>query len=139
MVKVLVFGVFDGLHKGHRYFLRKAKEFGDYLVVATPSDSAVKEIKNIYPDQSYKERVKKLKASNLVDEVVPSDDRLNDWGILNRQNPNIIALGYDQKELKEALKGYIKKTNQRIELKTIESFEPQKYKSSFFRKGSKGG
>ena len=41
MKKVLVFGTFDGLHEGHKDFLRQAKQYGDHLTVVVGRDSTV--------------------------------------------------------------------------------------------------
>ena len=46
MKKVLVFGTFDLLHKGHKFVFRTAKQFGQlYVVVAR--DTTVKKHKKI--------------------------------------------------------------------------------------------
>jgi len=127
---VIAFGVFDGLHKGHAYFLQEAKKLGDYLIAVTPSDDIVKKIKNHLPKNNLQERVKHLRSLKFIDEVVPSNESLNNWGILEKYQPDIIAIGYDQARLKTALENHFKKTSKKIELKVISSFEPHKYKSS---------
>lgn len=38
MIKVITYGTFDLLHYGHINLLRRAKELGDYLVVAISTD-----------------------------------------------------------------------------------------------------
>ncbi len=38
MKKVITYGTFDLLHWGHINILRRAKEMGDYLVVAISTD-----------------------------------------------------------------------------------------------------
>lgn len=37
--RVMVFGVFDGLHPGHRAFLRQARKKGDKLIVVVARDN----------------------------------------------------------------------------------------------------
>ncbi len=38
MVKVITYGTFDLLHKGHIRLLERAKILGDYLIVGVTSD-----------------------------------------------------------------------------------------------------
>jgi len=134
MIRVLVFGVFDGLHRGHQYFLREAKKLGDYLIVAIPQDDVVKEIKKRVPLENFETRKKHLQAEDFVDEVISSDTSLNNWRVLERSHPHIIALGYDQDDLKKALESHLLEHGIKIEIKVIKGFKPRKYKSSLLNK-----
>lgn len=69
MKKVITYGTFDLFHKGHLNILRRAKEYGDYLVVAVSSDSfnAIKGKEAYYNER---DRVDILKAIKYVDEVI---------------------------------------------------------------------
>jgi len=42
---VLVFGTFDGLHDGHRFFLTEARKLGDRLIASVATDEIVERIK----------------------------------------------------------------------------------------------
>ena len=99
----MVFGTFDGLHEGHRYFLNEAKKLGDYLIVAVAHDSAVHLLKNKAPRQDAAARVSALLFENLADEVVVGDEKQGSWEVLKRHTPDIIALGHDQHELCNSL------------------------------------
>ena len=74
MVKVLTYWTFDLLHVGHIEILRRAKELGDYLVVAVSTDefNAIKG-KKAYFD--YESRKKILEAIKYVDLVIPEKTR----------------------------------------------------------------
>jgi glycerol-3-phosphate cytidylyltransferase len=70
MKKVITYGTYDLLHRGHIHLLRRARELGDYLVVALSSDSfnAIKEKKACHP---FEERKLVLEAIRYVDLVIP--------------------------------------------------------------------
>ena len=74
MKRILTYGTFDLLHHGHIEILRRAKELGDYLVVAVSSDE-FNEIKNKKAYHNYATRKKMLEAIRYVDLVIPE----NDW------------------------------------------------------------
>ena len=69
MKKVITYGTFDLFHVGHLNLLRRAKELGDYLIVAVSSDAfnALKGKKAYHPIE---DRVKILEAIEYVDEVI---------------------------------------------------------------------
>lgn len=67
--RVYVDIVGDLFHAGHIEFLKKAKSFGDYLIVGVLADESVEEYKR-RPVLSLAERVKVIQACSLVDEVI---------------------------------------------------------------------
>lgn len=68
---VLVTGVFDLLHSEHHAFLTKAKQQGNYLVVAIESDVRVREIKGAdRPVWSQEQRKQALQQISCVDAVL---------------------------------------------------------------------
>ena len=69
MKKVITYGTFDLLHWGHINLLKRAKEMGDYLVVAISSDEFNK-IKNKKSYHSFEHRKMILEAIRYVDEVI---------------------------------------------------------------------
>ncbi|WP_196001934.1 glycerol-3-phosphate cytidylyltransferase [Clostridium sp. 1001271B_151109_B4] len=69
MKKVITYGTFDLFHVGHLNILKRAKELGDYLVVAVSSDKFNrKKGKEAY--HSIEDRVRILSAIKYVDEVI---------------------------------------------------------------------
>lgn len=72
MKKVITYGTFDLLHYGHINLLRRAKELGDYLIVAISSDefNKLKGKKSFFP---YEERKMMVEAIKYVDEVIPEE------------------------------------------------------------------
>ena len=88
MRKILTYGTFDVLHRGHINLLRRAKERGDYLIVGISTDefNAIKGKKSYY---DYETRKEMLEAIKYVDEVIPEFD----W---NQKPDDIIRLGADE-------------------------------------------
>ena len=74
MKRVLTYGTFNLLHFGHIEILRRAKELGDYLIVAVSTDE-FNEIKGKKAYHNYETRKKMLEAIRYVDLVIPE----NDW------------------------------------------------------------
>ncbi|MBI5220292.1 MAG: adenylyltransferase/cytidyltransferase family protein [Candidatus Liptonbacteria bacterium] len=101
---VLVFGTFDGLHPGHEHFLKRARKYGDRLVVAVGQDAAVQALKGHPPQNTLAVRIAALRASGLADRVIPADRFLGTWRSVARIRPDVIVLGYDQKFLGRALR-----------------------------------
>lgn len=73
MRRVITYGTFDLLHYGHINLLRRAKERGDYLVVALSTDAfnLGKGKKCYFP---YEKRKQLLEAIRYVDLVIPEDN-----------------------------------------------------------------
>ena len=71
MRRVITYGTFDLLHYGHINLLRRAKELGDYLVVALSTDefNLVEKNKKCY--FNYEQRKQLLEAIRYVDLVIP--------------------------------------------------------------------
>lgn len=74
MKRVITYGTFDLLHFGHINLLRRAKEQGDYLIVALSTDEFnwTEKKKKCY--FSYEERKSLLEAVRYVDLVIPEEN-----------------------------------------------------------------
>jgi len=125
MKTVLAFGTYDLFHPGHEYFLREAKKCGGRLVVVVARDANVERIKGRSPQQDEETRRAAVEEFEAVDEAVLGYE---EWGkhmrVLEDIAPNVICLGYDQKaQLPEG----------DWKVVVIDSFEPEKYKSSLLR------
>lgn len=93
---VLVGGCFDLLHFGHISFLKQAKSYGDYLVVALESDENVRRKKGeARPIHNQSQRKEMLEALNFVDEVItlPPLHGYNDYlDLVRKIRPTVIAV-----------------------------------------------
>ena len=131
---VLIFGTFDELHDGHRFFLREARRHGDYLIAVVARDAVVEKLKGKQPRQPFKKRLAGLLASGLADDASPGDDTLGLWSAIKRYSPDLVALGYDQMQLEKELRVFIKKEHLSTELVTIAALHPDRLHSRFRRK-----
>jgi len=71
MKKIITYGTFDLLHYGHINLLKRAKELGDYLIVALSTDEFNWDCKQKKCYFTYEERKKLLEAVRYVDLVIP--------------------------------------------------------------------
>ena len=71
MKRVITYGTFDLLHYGHINLLRRAKSFGDYLIVGLSTDEFNLEMKGKECYFSYEQRKALLEAVRFVDLVIP--------------------------------------------------------------------
>ena len=74
MKKVITYGTFDLLHYGHINLLRRAKEQGDYLIVALSTDEFNWNEKQKKCYFTYEQRKKLLEAIRYVDLVIPEEN-----------------------------------------------------------------
>lgn len=133
MKRVLVFGTFDQLHPGHHAFLQQAKDLGDELIVCLTQDAIIEKLKGRPPIQRFEERKQALMDHELVSHVVPGDLQLGSFEAIQKSIPDIVATGYDQVALTQALNQWLKNEKKPIPITTLRPFKPQIYKSSLLR------
>lgn len=73
MKRVITYGTFDLLHYGHINLLRRAKAYGDYLIVVVSSDEFNLKEKNKKCYFSYEIRKQLVEAVRYVDLVIPEE------------------------------------------------------------------
>ncbi len=74
MKRVITYGTYDLLHYGHINLLRRAKELGDYLIVALSTDEFNWNEKHKKCYFTYEERKNMLEAIRYVDLVIPEEN-----------------------------------------------------------------
>lgn len=133
MKRVIATGTFDGVHKGHEYFLREARKLGDWLGVVIARDMTVEKVKGRQPTYTENERRTCVQSMGIADLVVLGylDDK---YKIIKELNPDIIALGYDQSAFTDTLIEELKKRKINTSIVRIDSFHPEMYKSSLLAK-----
>lgn len=105
MRKVITYGTFDLLHTGHINILRRAKEYGDYLIVAISTDefNALKGKKAYY---SFEQRKLILEAIRYVDEVIPEGKWEQKVQDVVEHNVDVFVMGDDWEGEFDFLKEY---------------------------------
>lgn len=105
MKKVLTYGTFDLLHYGHINILKRAKELGDYLVVAISSDefNAIKGKKSAMDFETRKGLVESIR---YVDEVIREDDWDQKIKDVKEHNIDVFVMGDDWEGKFDFLKEY---------------------------------
>lgn len=71
MKRIITYGTFDLLHYGHINLLRRARQLGDYLIVALSSDEFNWQSKQKKCFFDYEKRKQLLEAIRYVDLVIP--------------------------------------------------------------------
>ena len=94
MKKVITYGTFDLLHYGHINLLKRAKDLGDYLIVAVSTDefNALKGKKSYF---SYQERVYMLESIKYVDEIIPEDNWKQKIDDIKKYDVDTFVMGND--------------------------------------------
>lgn len=94
MKKVITYGTFDLLHRGHVNLLKRARELGDFLVVGLSSDefNAIKHKQSFY---AYEERKLVLEAIRYVDAVIPEDNWEQKERDIREQGIDVFVMGDD--------------------------------------------
>lgn len=133
-MSVMVFGTFDNLHPGHEDCFRQAGRLGRPLVAVIARDNNVLKAKGHLPQQTEKERARRARAAlkklGIPGKAVLGNLR-NQWLVLKRFHPELIALGYDQKVDLEQLKSEIARFRFSCKIRRLKSHHPEKYKSSY--------
>lgn len=105
MKKVITYGTFDLLHYGHINILKRARELGDYLIVALSTNefNSIKGKKSYF---SYEERKKLLESIRYVDLVIPENNWDQKIDNIKEFKIDVFVIGNDWKGKFDFLKDY---------------------------------
>lgn len=131
---VMVFGTFDIIHPGHLNLFEQAKEAAgpdSRLVVVVARDMNAKKAKGIFPLNNENIRLSNVKKKGAADEVILGE--LGDmFKVIERTNPDIICLGYDQKVSRD-FEPELRKRGIKAEIKRMKPYKSNAYKSSILK------
>ncbi|MEE9283061.1 MAG: adenylyltransferase/cytidyltransferase family protein [Nitrososphaerales archaeon] len=108
-------GVFDIIHPGHIYTLRKSRELGDVLILSVARDTTVLRMKGRRPLNAEAVRREMVSAIESVDLAILGSES-NLFETVLRVRPDIISLGYDQKHDEDALQRDAERNGLKIEV-----------------------
>lgn len=105
MKRILTYGTFDLLHPGHIRLLKRAKAFGDYLIVGLSTDEFNK-MKNKKSYYSYSMRKLMLESCRYVDLIIPENNWEQKKADVLLYRADIFVMGDDWKGKFDFLKKY---------------------------------
>ena len=93
-IKVITYGTFDMFHVGHLKLLKRAKAFGDELIVAVSTDefNQMKGKKTLIP---FEQRAQIVSAIKYVDKVIPENNWEQKIKDIKKHNIDIFVMGND--------------------------------------------
>ena len=104
MTRVMAVGIFDLLHAGHLHYVEQAKSLGEELVVVIAHDETVRKQKH-EPVTGQDLRRRMVEGLKPVDEaIIGNPPGVPIFEILKQIDPDLIALGYDQKHSIDAIR-----------------------------------
>ncbi|TET57150.1 FAD synthase [Candidatus Bathyarchaeota archaeon] len=130
---VIAAGVFDLLHLGHVKFLEEAKRAGGenaQLVVVVARDRTVENRKGERSVMSENQRRALVEALEVVDEAVLGYEEFDIYKVIERINPDVIALGHDQKGIKEIVRKVVSERKLKMKIVGIGQFGEDELNSS---------
>ncbi len=133
--RAVIFGIFDGIHAGHRDFLQQAKAYGDELFAIVGRDESVVRLKGKSPTYPEKTRIELVAQEEWVSDVILGDEEPSSYRVLGELNPDVICLGYDQRALRADLEEWMRGRGQKIPMYSLEPYHPDTFHSSFLGGG----
>ena len=135
-MKVLVFGTFDTIHKGHVHFLKESRKYGDCLIVVVSRDSTALEVKGRYPEKGERERLGNIMKLGLADKALLGNPGSDKYNIIEYIKPDVICLGYDQEAFTQNLEEELRKRGLRVKVVRLKPYMEDVYKSSKIKAGT---
>lgn len=106
MKKVITYGTFDLLHRGHINLLKRAKDLGDYLIVGVTSENYDKNRGKLNVQKSTLERIEDVRNTGFADEIIIEEYEGQKIDDIQKYGVNIFAIGSDWRGKFDYLKEY---------------------------------
>lgn len=92
---VITYGTFDLFHKGHYNILKRAREYGDYLIVAVTGESYDIGRGKLSVHDSIAERINNVMKTGLVDEIIIEEYLGQKIRDIIKYNVDVFVIGDD--------------------------------------------
>ncbi|HHD1436757.1 TPA: glycerol-3-phosphate cytidylyltransferase [Staphylococcus aureus] len=132
MKRVITYGTYDLLHYGHIELLRRAREMGDYLIVALSTDE-FNQIKNKKSYYDYEQRKMMLESIRYVDLVIPENNWKQKIQDVTKYEVDTFVMGHDW----EGEFDFLKNKCEVIYLKRTEGISTTQIKQELYGKDCK--
>ena len=120
MTRVVAQGTFDLLHPGHVHYLQDAAEMGDELhVIIARAENVTHKEPPVIPNEQRREMVAALKPVDEAHVGHPEDIFVP----IERIDPDVIALGYDQHHDEEKLGAALRKRGLHCEIRRASALD----------------
>jgi cytidyltransferase-like protein len=132
MTRIMVFGTFDMIHKGHEDFFRQARSLAEepFLIVSVARDVSVERIKGAHPRNGEDDRLIAVELHELVNEAMLGDKE-GYMEHIKKVAPDIIALGYDQSgEYVDKLEEELRAAGLSTKVVRLQAYQPETFKTS---------
>ena len=106
MRKVITYGTYDLLHRGHVRLLERAKALGDYLVVGVTADGFDRVRGKINVSQTLNERMRAVQELGIADEVIVEEYEGQKIDDIRRMGIDVFTVGSDWTGKFDYLKDY---------------------------------
>ena len=130
---VLATGAFDLLHYGHLRALEDAKKAGgrtSRLIVIVARDKTVEKRKGKKPIIPEEERRVLVEALKPVDKAILGYEEMNIDAAIRKLKPDVIAVGYDQDDILEAVRNALKDYPRKVQVIQTRRYGPEDFNSS---------
>ncbi|HVN26327.1 MAG TPA: adenylyltransferase/cytidyltransferase family protein [Candidatus Paceibacterota bacterium] len=127
---VMIFGVFDGVHDGHRSLFREARSHGAPLMAVVTRDDVALRLKGRMPKRALTLRIADLMREPEIDAAIEGDAELGSWGVVRRHKPSHIVVGYDQEKLRADLERHLGEFDWQPVIVTAAPHKPDTHHSS---------
>jgi len=106
MKKVITYGTFDLFHQGHYNILKRAKEYGDYLIVGVTGENYDAERGKLSVQNSLSERIESVRKTGFADEIIVEEYLGQKISDILKYNIDTLVIGSDWRGKFDHLRKY---------------------------------